>query len=83
LLCQFKIWSYQDSIESILGMPISDECMITSQCNGLHNYENLELLGDSVLKYVVSVDLFLNYESLNEGEMTNMRSNVIRNSFIA
>lgn len=43
-------------------MTISDECIITSQCNGLHNYENLELLGDSVLKYVVSVDLFLNYE---------------------
>nr|CDL68751.1 Dicer-like protein [Paramecium caudatum] len=82
-ICQFKIWSYQDSIERIINCEINPETIVTSQSNINNNYENLELLGDAVLKYVVTVELFNNYELLDEGEMTSLRSRIIMNTFLA
>lgn len=42
--------------------------------------ERLELLGDSVLKYVVSCDLFLKYPKKHEGQLSSKRSWTICNS---
>lgn len=42
--------------------------------------ERLELLGDSVLKYVVSCHLFLNDPKSHEGQLTSKRRWVICNS---
>nr|CDL68757.1 Dicer-like protein [Paramecium biaurelia] len=83
LICQLKIWSHQDSVESILNYQVVEEALVTSQSNFKRNYENLELLGDSVLKYVVTVDIFKQYELLDEGEMTSLRSRLIMNTFLA
>ncbi|CAD8171801.1 unnamed protein product [Paramecium pentaurelia] len=83
LICQFKIWSHQDSVESILNYQVVEEAIVTSSSNFKRNYENLELLGDSILKYVVTVDIFKQYELLDEGEMTSLRSRLIMNSFLA
>ncbi|CAN8277764.1 unnamed protein product [Cochlearia groenlandica] len=42
--------------------------------------ERLELLGDSVLKYVVSCYLFLKYPDNDEGKLTRQRQSFISNS---
>lgn len=43
------------------------------------DYERLEYLGDTVLKFVVSVDLFYRYPSKHEGHLTTERSAIISN----
>lgn len=42
--------------------------------------ERLELLGDSVLKYVVSCHLFLKYPKKHEGQLSALRQSAICNS---
>jgi endoribonuclease Dicer len=38
------------------------------------------VLGDAFLKFAVSRHLFLHHDSLDEGELTRRRSNVVNNS---
>lgn len=45
--------------------------------NKTKSNERLEYLGDSILEFVMSEHLFLNYEGLSEGEMTKVRANVV------
>lgn len=42
--------------------------------------ERLELLGDSVLKYAVSCDLYLRYTKKHEGQLSSRRSWQVCNS---
>ena len=39
--------------------------------------EKLEFLGDSILEFISSKYLFLNYNNLSEGEMTKVRATVV------
>ena len=39
--------------------------------------EKLEFLGDSILEFVSSNYLYINYNNLNEGEMTKVRASVV------
>ena len=45
--------------------------------NGLQSNEKLEFLGDSILEFVSSKYIFLNYPNLKEGEMTKLRADVV------
>ncbi|OGG16758.1 ribonuclease III [Candidatus Gottesmanbacteria bacterium RIFCSPHIGHO2_02_FULL_39_14] len=45
--------------------------------------ERLEFLGDSILSYLVSKFLYLNYPHLPEGELTNLRSSVVKTQTLA
>lgn len=45
--------------------------------------ERLEFLGDSILSYSVSSFLFDKYPNLPEGELTNLRSSVVKTSTLA
>lgn len=45
--------------------------------NKVKSNERLEYLGDSILEFVISEYLFLNYTNLSEGEMTKVRANVV------
>lgn len=45
---------------------------------GRKDYEKLEFLGDAVLELAVSDYLYLHFPRLNEGELTRMRSNIVR-----
>ncbi|KII63260.1 Endoribonuclease dcr-1 [Thelohanellus kitauei] len=45
------------------------------------NYERMELLGDSFLKFIVSMVLFVSYPSDNEGSMTAKRNPMVSNEF--
>lgn len=44
----------------------------------LTNYEKLEFLGDAVLELAISDYLFRHFPNLHEGELTRMRSNIVR-----
>ncbi|TPX61642.1 hypothetical protein PhCBS80983_g00942 [Powellomyces hirtus] len=43
------------------------------------NYERLETLGDSFLKFAVSVDLFKTFSDSNEGDLSDRRSQIVCN----
>lgn len=45
---------------------------------GRKDYEKLEFLGDAVLELAVSDHLYRHFPRLNEGELTRMRSNIVR-----
>lgn len=45
---------------------------------GRRDYEKLEFLGDAVLELAVSDYLYRHFPRLNEGELTRMRSNIVR-----
>ncbi|KII72141.1 Endoribonuclease dcr-1 [Thelohanellus kitauei] len=47
------------------------------------NYERMELLGDSFLKFIVSMVLFVSYPKDSEGSMTAKRSSMVSNAFFA
>lgn len=50
------------------------EAITTMRCCENFSLERLELLGDSVLKYVVSCHLFLRYPKKHEGQLSDHRS---------
>ncbi|XP_057432641.1 endoribonuclease Dicer homolog 3a isoform X2 [Lotus japonicus] len=56
------------------------QALTTSRCCENFSMERLELLGDSVLKYVVSCHLFLKYPENHEGKLTARRQQVICNA---
>ena len=45
--------------------------------------ERLEFLGDSILSYLVSRHLYLQYPYLPEGDLTNLRSSVVKTQTLA
>ncbi|XP_047170030.1 endoribonuclease Dicer homolog 3a isoform X2 [Vigna umbellata] len=56
------------------------EALTTLRCSENFSMERLELLGDSVLKYVVSCHLFLKYPKNHEGHLSAKRSLAVCNS---
>ncbi|KAJ8750873.1 hypothetical protein K2173_016054 [Erythroxylum novogranatense] len=56
------------------------EAITTPRCCENFSLERLELLGDSVLKYAVSCQLFLNYPQKHEGQLSYRRSLAVCNS---
>ncbi|KAI7728700.1 hypothetical protein M8C21_019071, partial [Ambrosia artemisiifolia] len=56
------------------------EAITTLRCNESFSMERLELLGDSVLKYTVSCDLYLRYPNKHEGQLSSERSWQVCNS---
>ncbi|KAF3446126.1 hypothetical protein FNV43_RR11305 [Rhamnella rubrinervis] len=56
------------------------EALTTLRCCESFSMERLELLGDSVLKYVVSCHLFLKYPEKHEGQLSALRQGAICNS---
>ncbi|KAI3514031.1 hypothetical protein L1887_12347 [Cichorium endivia] len=56
------------------------EAITTLRCNESFSMERLELLGDSVLKYAVSCDLYLKYPKKHEGQLSSRRSWQVCNS---
>ncbi|KAF8723143.1 hypothetical protein HU200_022299 [Digitaria exilis] len=56
------------------------EAITTLRCCETFSLERLELLGDSVLKYVIGCDLFLRYPMKHEGHLSDMRSMAVCNA---
>lgn len=56
------------------------EALTTEKCQERLSLERLEILGDAFLKFAVGRHLFLLHDTLDEGELTRKRSNVVNNS---
>lgn len=59
------------------------ERALTHRSKSSENYERLEFLGDSVLNFVVSAELYDRYPDLAEGELTRLRAALVRQQTLA
>lgn len=50
---------------------------------GENSNERLEFLGDSILSFVITSELFNRYHKLTEGELSRLRSNLVNGEFLA
>ena len=90
-----SIWIFQGALlaQEVIatleskGVPSSDcpssalilQALTATSASSSKNYETLETLGDSFLKYAVSVDLFLSNPSWHEGQLTESKDVLISN----
>lgn len=56
---------------------------LTHRSAGNQNNERLEFLGDSILNFVIGASLFKQYPKANEGQLTRMRSQLVRGETLA
>jgi ribonuclease-3 len=56
---------------------------LTHRSRGEHNYERLEFLGDSILNFVVASRLFALRPDDSEGDLSRLRSRVVRGDTLA
>ena len=59
------------------------QCITTKACQEEYDLERLEFLGDSVLKYVVSLFLFVTLPDAREGVLTQFKSKIVANKNLA
>ena len=56
---------------------------LTHRSKGAENYERLEFLGDSVLGFAISSDLYNRYPTLYEGVLTRLRASLVNKNTLA
>jgi ribonuclease-3 len=75
-----------DQLISRIGIDIDENLLrqaLTHRSKSATNYERLEFLGDSVLGFIVSSDLYSRYPELSEGELTRLRATHVRKESLA
>ncbi|KAM6579905.1 hypothetical protein CsatA_003679 [Cannabis sativa] len=55
------------------------EALTTEKCQECFSLERLEVLGDAFLKFVVGRSVFILHGTLDEGQLSNKRSNIVNN----
>ena len=90
-----SLWSFPKALPSsdltlkILGIKIdwhNDQWIqqaLTHRSAGKLNNERLEFLGDSILSLVISTYLFNQFENLTEGELSRLRSQLVKGKTLA
>lgn len=74
-----------------LGVSISQDLLTQALTHRSHSYENgnqpnnerLEFLGDSVLGFVVTAELFKRFGELQEGELSSLKNSVVSAKVLA
>ena len=74
-----------DKVEESIGYKFKDKNLLKTALthtsyayeNNVESNEKLEFLGDSILEFISSKYLYLNYPKLKEGEMTKVRAAVV------
>jgi ribonuclease-3 len=56
---------------------------LTHRSHGTAHNERLEFLGDSLLNCVIASELYLRFNNVSEGELSRMRSNLVRQQTLA
>ena len=59
------------------------ERALTHRSKSAVNYERLEFLGDSVLGFAISSELYNRYPALYEGELTRLRASLVKKETLA
>ncbi len=55
---------------------------LTHRSYGLVHNERLEFLGDSILNFSITSMIFAQYKSMNEGNLSRLRANLVNQSFL-
>jgi ribonuclease-3 len=71
-----------ETIESRIGYSFKDKTLIKlafthKSADNFKNYERMEFLGDAVIGAIVSEYLYLNFNDLNEGELSRHRAALV------
>lgn len=72
----------ESRLERMLGHAFVErgllEQALTHRSHGTPHNERFEFIGDSVLNCVIALELFRRFPVLNEGEMSRLRANLVR-----
>lgn len=75
------------TLETRLGHHFGDQALLeqalTHRSHGARHNERLEFLGDSVLNFVVAAMLFERYAKLDEGDLSRVRANLVKQASLA
>jgi len=75
------------SLESALGYAFHDQGLLeralTHRSHGAPHNERLEFLGDSVLNFVVTTLLFGEHAEMDEGDLSRVRANLVKQAALA
>lgn len=77
----------QNALSRVLDYEFSDPQLLTEalthrSCGGRHN-ERLEYLGDAILSYLVTDQLFRRYPNASEGDLSRYRASLVRGETLA
>lgn len=76
-----------DALCKGLGYRFTDpqllETALTHRSVGSHNNERLEFLGDAVLSFVISAELFRRFTNANEGSLSRLRASLVKGDTLA
>ncbi|KAF8937677.1 hypothetical protein BGZ47_008916 [Haplosporangium gracile] len=69
-------------LQDQIKLPLMLEALTATETSYAMNYQRLELLGDTFLKFMMAVDVFIRYPHLDEGRLTLMRMGRLSNSYL-
>ncbi|WP_322999313.1 ribonuclease III [Castellaniella sp.] len=76
-----------DTLQAALDYRYRDQALLeqalTHRSHGMPHNERLEFLGDSVLNFVVSALLFTEHAEMDEGDLSRVRANLVKQSALA
>lgn len=74
-------------LTQVLGYQFADVSLLTVALThrsfGTPNNERLEFLGDAILNYVIAELLFARFPSANEGQLTRLRADLVKEQTLA
>jgi len=73
----------ESRLDHRFGDPALLEQALTHRSHGARHNERLEFLGDSVLNFVVAALLFERYAKLDEGDLSRLRANLVKQASLA
>ncbi|KAG0246227.1 Dicer-like protein 1 [Mortierella sp. GBA43] len=62
-----------------IRIPLMLEALTTSEMGHAMNYQRLELLGDTFLKFLITLHLYIDLPNLDEGQLTIRRAALVSN----
>lgn len=75
------------NLETAIDYHFSDKALLqqalTHRSHSSHHNERLEFLGDSVLNFVVAALLFKRFPRIDEGDLSRLRANLVKQSSLA
>ena len=69
--------------KALVKMAFTHRSYLNESKKKMDSNERLEFLGDSILSFVVSSYLYQQYPNFREGELTNIRSSIVKTSTLA
>ncbi len=76
-----------NKLETILDYHFNDPDLLlqalSHRSSGNKHYERLEFLGDSILGFVIAEELYQKFPKATEGQMTRLRSNLVKGKTLA